>query len=201
MTKIAFAAWNGAISPVFDSAQQAILYDFAAKESSVHTLALPADGPGKLIALEREGANTLVCGAISRSLAGIASSHGLRLIPFTLGALADVVEGYRQNRLEDSEFRMPGVGDYQRSCCRWYDPDGNTISQPKINNQGASMPAQDGTGPQGKGPGSGRGLGPCNGLNGKSADAGSRARRARRARGAGRGQGNGRNGRGKGRNQ
>ncbi len=192
--KVAFAAWNGRMSPVFDVAPQAILTD-ADDSRTRETLILPEDGNEKFIVLEQAGVNLLVCGAISQSLSGVAASHGLQVIPFIAGSTDEVIAAFRRGRLEDDQFLMPGCRRRHRRRCGRSFPDDR---QPQ-NNGGTTMPNRDGTGPRGQGPASGRGLGPCQGNSNRNLADGLLNTLLGRGRG-GRGQGGvrGQGGRGQG---
>lgn len=108
--KAAFAVWNHRIAPVFDSARQILLVKVEsgrvvgeARES------LPGDpGTGKGLRLTELGVDTLVCGAISRSLQAMVAANGIRVIPFVGGDLQEVIQAWVSGRLQDGLFVLPG---------------------------------------------------------------------------------------------
>ncbi len=53
----------------------------------------------------------LVCGAISWSLEALLTSHGIRVIPFVCGEVAEVMQAFRDGTLQHPRYAMPG-------CCR-----------------------------------------------------------------------------------
>lgn len=113
MTKTAFSYWNDRIAPLFDTA---ILIHFVETESGliIHEANLPfAENPPsqKALRLAELGANTLVCGAISRSLHAQVAAYGIKLIPFIAGDLHEVITAWQGGNFKREFFAMPG-------CCR-----------------------------------------------------------------------------------
>ncbi|MFO8015328.1 MAG: NifB/NifX family molybdenum-iron cluster-binding protein, partial [Phycisphaerae bacterium] len=72
---------------------------------------LPSEKVARLKAL---GVETLVCGAISRPLAGMIAAEGIRLVPFVAGTVEEVVAAYAQGLLPGPTFAMPGCGRRRR---------------------------------------------------------------------------------------
>ncbi len=110
--KIAFSSWNNRIAPVFDVARQIILMEVESGRVTSKTEAeLPIDNPGeKAQRLAWLGVNTLVCGAVSRFMHELISSHGITVIPFIAGDLQEVIRAWEEKRLDETSFAMPG-------CC------------------------------------------------------------------------------------
>ena len=141
------------------------------------------------IGLEHKG--ELVCGAISRPLAEKALAAGIKVIPFVAGDVEEVIEARLQGELPSSALAMPGcLGRRERfrraRCCEVPGQDELTgARRPNIGKRRKTMPRGDGTGPQGKGPGTGRGMGRC-GTKGSDRPAG------RPGQGGGSGMGQGR---------
>ena len=110
--KAAFAVWSGRISPVFDVSRRLLVV-----EVQNGTIVARTEEPlldehpiGKIRRLVQLGIETLVCGAISRQLADLASVQGIRTIPFTAGEVEEVIEAYLSGALPKREMTMPG-------CC------------------------------------------------------------------------------------
>ncbi|RJP73976.1 MAG: hypothetical protein C4524_13735 [Candidatus Zixiibacteriota bacterium] len=112
MMRAAFAVWNERIAPVFDVARQVRIVE--AESGSVireQNEKLPNEATeARAARLAGQGVEVLVCGAISRPLERLISAHGIRVIPFVAGDLAEVVRAWLQGALERDAFAMPG-------CC------------------------------------------------------------------------------------
>ncbi|MFH0965685.1 MAG: NifB/NifX family molybdenum-iron cluster-binding protein [Planctomycetota bacterium] len=109
---MAMPIWNGRISPVFDTAQRLLVCDLEKGEVlSRREEDIRAGTPDcRVTQLTRHGIDALVCGAISRPLAGMVVASGVRLVPFVAGAVDDVLRAFVAGELPDPAFLMPG-------CC------------------------------------------------------------------------------------
>ncbi|MCB2153515.1 hypothetical protein KQI84_01405 [bacterium] len=112
MTTAAFAIWENRIAPVFDTARQLHIVqmssgDVVAESQEALREEVPLQRANRLLGL---GIETLVCGAISRTLFQVIQSAGVQVIAFIAGDLPDVVEAWQEGRLEEERFAMPG-------CC------------------------------------------------------------------------------------
>jgi predicted Fe-Mo cluster-binding NifX family protein len=116
--KTAFTTWNGRIAPVFDVAGHAVL---VTSENGVQTsetsLDLP-EGPvmDKIACLVNAGADTLVCGAISRQAIAMLNASNITVYPFIAGKIPDVIRACLNDRITLNDFAMPGCG--KRIQCR-----------------------------------------------------------------------------------
>lgn len=181
--------WGERVSPVLDVSSRALLLTVQDGQAGERTeLDLPEGGGAKLAALSSRGVQTLLCGAVSRSVAEQAAACGLRLVPFLAGEVELVVAAYLAGELPNPALSMPGCHGRQHGPrgrrCRRGQPAGGEEND---------MPKNDGTGPRGEGSGTGRGKGPCQGEP-KAGDArpgGGRGNPPRDGRGAGQGQGRG----------
>ena len=161
MTRAAFAVWNDRIAPVFDVTRQIRLVEAESGRIVSESLEqLPDDdGSSKALRLTELGVETLVCGAISRSMQVMVAAYGIRTVPFVAGDLREIVKAWLSGELEKRIFAMPG-------CCGIDRGPGRRIRDSKqeanaMNGKGrggARMGGGQGGGGQGRG-GSGRGLG------------------------------------------
>lgn len=105
----AVTVWGGRVSPVLDVSTRAILLTVE-DGHLIHRVEvkLPEPATAKLAALVDHGVRTLLCGAVSRTLAQQAASFGLQLVPFLAGDMNDVIAGHMAGRLRSPEFAMPG---------------------------------------------------------------------------------------------
>jgi hypothetical protein len=193
--RIAVTVWEKRISPVFDVSRRALVLTVEdGREMGREELILPDGGAdAKLAVLRGHRVGTLLCGAVSRPVALHAAAMGFRLLAFLAGDAEQIIAAHLGGRLPSGLFLMPGCGGRRGRR-------GNRSRSWEIGNweRGIEMPSGDGTGPQGKGPGSGRGLGPCGGGK-RGLGRGQGGRRGPDSRGGG-GSGIGR-GTGQGRNQ
>ena len=110
--KVAVAAWEGRVSPVFDTARQVILFEVAGQEIEVGGAEpLNDEEPTRRIRhLKDLGVGTLICGAVSRPMAAMVQVAGIHMIPFIAGPVDDVLKAYVEGTLTKPAFQMPG-------CC------------------------------------------------------------------------------------
>ena len=115
--RLAIPVRNDRVSPVFDTAGRMLLVDVADGIEQARQLvevaqtAFPTERAKRLADL---GVNVLVCGAISRPLAGFLSAAGIVVIPWVSGAPEEILRAYLTDRLSDPCWRMPGCGGRHR---------------------------------------------------------------------------------------
>ena len=125
--RLAIPVWNDRVSPVFDTAGRVLLLDLADGIEQARQLvevvqaSFPTERAKRLAEL---GVNVLVCGAISRPLAGFVSAAGIVVIPWVAGALEEVLRAYLTGRLSEPCWRMPGCGGRRRHGNAQADPRG-----------------------------------------------------------------------------
>jgi predicted Fe-Mo cluster-binding NifX family protein len=110
--KVALTVWEGRISPLLDTARSVVIADIEeGRPVSQRDETFAGDSAHEKIArLCALGVEVLVCGAVSRPLADLVSSCGIRLIPFVSGELREVLEAVIAGRMPDTAFSMPGCG-------------------------------------------------------------------------------------------
>lgn len=115
--RTAFAIWNGRISPVFDSSRQILVLDIENGKITARTEETLDDDPvGKAGSLVRMKVEALICGAISRPLAGIVTSYDIRIIPFIAGDTEEVIVAYLAGNLPNPQMVMPGCCGRKQKC-------------------------------------------------------------------------------------
>jgi predicted Fe-Mo cluster-binding NifX family protein len=143
--KIAFTVWNNRVAPLFDVARQLHVIEFN-QGRIVSQFRAGFDGQipaRKAKQLAEMGVQTLVCGAISRSMQFLVTAYGVELIAFINGDLQEVIDAWQCGKLRSDAFLMPGCrGRYRNG------PYGDQEVGPMFSNQ-------RGTG-QGQGGGKGR---------------------------------------------
>jgi predicted Fe-Mo cluster-binding NifX family protein len=110
--RVAFAAWNDRIAPLFDVTRTVHIVDTegqtVVRESDE---CLEEDAAAVRAAhLAALGVDTLVCGAISRVQEALVEAYGLAVVPFVNGELREVVDAWRTGTLGRPAFSMPGCG-------------------------------------------------------------------------------------------
>ena len=108
--RIAIPTWNDRVSPVFDTATQALLVDFEADSEIGRSTAPIAEvmPQRRITRLSELGANVLICGAISRPLAAMAEGAGIRIVPWVAGGIEEILQAYLTGQLPAPQFMMPG---------------------------------------------------------------------------------------------
>ena len=108
--KIAIPIWNGNVSSAFDFAHSLLLVEVENNaESNRSEISLPAQSiPEKANQLKTLGVDILICGAISRQLASLIASSGIRILPYVAGQVDEILQAYLNDRLLESRFALPG---------------------------------------------------------------------------------------------
>ena len=108
--RIALPIWNGRISPVFDAAKRVMIVELEdglekSREEVVLNEVFPLARAKKLA---KTGAQVLICGAVSRSLALFVTGMNIQVIPWISGDAERVLSAFAGGKLFESRFRMPG---------------------------------------------------------------------------------------------
>jgi len=115
--KAAFVYWENRIAPVFDVARRACLVTAESGRCLAEVQETLDEHPvRKVTRLVELGVDTLVCGAISRSLYEMFSDYNIRVVPFVAGELRQVIQAWLHGCLDDENFAMPGCGQRGRRC-------------------------------------------------------------------------------------
>ncbi len=167
--KVALAVWKGRISPVFDVSRQILVLDIkkGAVAGKIKEIYADDDSTRRACWLAELKVQTLICGAISQALAGMLAAYGIKTIPFIAGGVDEVIDAYLAGALPNPNLSMPG-------CCRrrglmqgaifkeqWTKNGFGNGKRSRTRKEVETMPRGDRTGPQGKGPETGKGLGRC----------------------------------------
>jgi len=109
-TKVAFAAWNDRIAPVFDVSEKIRIVEVEDGRVVRETpRGLSGDQPEqKVRALVETGAEVLICGAISKLLYDRITAGGIRVVPFIAGDLAEIIQAWLGGNLGKTVYAMPG---------------------------------------------------------------------------------------------
>ena len=189
MQIIAATVWNGRISAIFETASELLVAEAQAGtiQRLLQTNVQDASVPVRIRHLAETGANVLICGAICDMYAAMIEARGITVVPFLSGPAQDVLQAYVSGRSGLAGYGMPGCPGRRRNRFR-------NVETKETLMRTIVMPNQNGTGPDGKGPKTGRNGRRCS-SNGKKDN--NRNTGAGRGRG-GRGRGGSRNAGGKG---
>ena len=108
--RIAIPIWDDRVSSAFDFAHRLLLVDIERgceikrKEISL----LPESIPEKANRLKTLGVKVLICGAISRSLASQVMASGIRVLPYVVGQVDEILGAYLTGKLVQPQFALPG---------------------------------------------------------------------------------------------
>ncbi len=110
--RIAIPQWQGRVSPVLDAAANLLVVEVTdGQPASRREFHLAAPDPiERAQEIGREGADVLICGALSWPLEAALSSAGIRVVSHVCGSVDAVLEAFLDGSLGRSTFVMPG-------CC------------------------------------------------------------------------------------
>lgn len=163
---IAIPVMNGRVAPVLNWCSRLVIFPANPDMGRSQELRVSEVGPlERLRLLQERGVNTLICGALSMDLMNHAMQLGLRIIPGVAGDIDEVLKAYRQDRLDQPEFWLPGCrgprryrqGVRKEACLVLKEIGGKADMPGGKGGGGAGRGAGGGRGGQGRGAGGGRG--------------------------------------------
>jgi predicted Fe-Mo cluster-binding NifX family protein len=115
--KLAMPVTSGWISTAFDFARRLLLIEYEDRREVRRSELILGEEPALSGArrLEAQGANVLICGAISCSAAERLASGGIQIIPFVSGPIEEVLSAYFAGELESVRYLMPGGTQQERT--------------------------------------------------------------------------------------
>jgi predicted Fe-Mo cluster-binding NifX family protein len=110
--KVAVPVWQGRISPVLDVASKVLLVDIEEHRELQRQkdILVPTDPWARAQAIRQMRAEVLICGAVSWPLESALRSAGIQVICNICGPVEAVLTAFRNGRLDENVFLMPG-------CC------------------------------------------------------------------------------------
>jgi predicted Fe-Mo cluster-binding NifX family protein len=108
--KLAVTVWGNRISPVFDSSSTLLVAEIANRKISglYYTAFDPQSADDLIHTLKKHHVTTLVCGAISKTPAGLILNQHIHLIPFVTGNVRHFLDSFALNQTVGKKHRMPG---------------------------------------------------------------------------------------------
>jgi predicted Fe-Mo cluster-binding NifX family protein len=153
LTKAAFACWDKRIAPVFDTAGQIQVVKRELGKIALETQEMPSEElpMQKALRLVGLGVETLVCGAISRTLDTVICSYGIQVVPFVAGDLDEVIQAWLRGSLKHESFRMPGCRRLRGGRFKGMHSSGQEVNTMKGRGRGMSGGGGKGLGQRGRG--------------------------------------------------
>jgi len=109
--KIGIPVFNDRVSPVFDWARNLMIVVIGEAGEAEGSRIVGMDELGeweRVTLLVSEGINVLICAGICGTLIQAITGRGIQVIPGIVGHVDDVLEAYKNGRLFQQEFCMPG---------------------------------------------------------------------------------------------
>lgn len=108
---IAIPEHQGRVAPVFDTCRRIRVY---VQDAEGHTLIAQDDwsgmaAPFRSARLNQLGVDVLLCGAISCGIEDQIHLQGIRLIAWLAGEVDDILAAFRNGRIMDPDYAMPGT--------------------------------------------------------------------------------------------
>ncbi len=141
------------VAPVLNWCSRILIFPDDSGEGPEEELRFPdMEALDRLKVLRQKGVDTLICGALSLELLYGARHQGLRVISGVAGAVDEVLRAYREDRLGEPEFWLPGCRGPRRyrQGCR------NPDDSPQNNQPGGKDTMPGGRGGRGQGGGQGQ---------------------------------------------
>ncbi|MEJ2672680.1 MAG: hypothetical protein P8168_10885 [Deltaproteobacteria bacterium] len=154
---IAIPVMRARVAPVLNWCTRILLFPEGSGEEGVKELQLPGLEPlERLRVLRQNGVNILICGALSIELLDGAMHQGLKVISGVAGRVDEVLKAYREDRLGEPEFWLPGCRGPRRYRQGWRNADSSPQNK-TIGGQNIMPGGRGGRGQGGRGQGRGQG--------------------------------------------
>jgi predicted Fe-Mo cluster-binding NifX family protein len=112
MTTVAMPTYGSRVAPVCDFADCFLLiqlkHNCEVKRTVLHLEGLPH--VNRVGILKRVGVTTLICAGISELSQTMLEGSGIRVFWGVVGEVEDVFAAFIDNRLDEPQFYMPGLG-------------------------------------------------------------------------------------------
>jgi len=113
---VGITVWEGRVAPLLDTAQRLWAVDVdGGREVGRREVALTEVWlPHRARRLADEGIGVLLCGAVSRRLAGALAALGVQVVPWLAGDAEQVLQAYLRGELNRPRWCMPGWRRWRR---------------------------------------------------------------------------------------
>ena len=108
--KVALTVWENRVSPLFDSASTLLIADIEGRGiKNTRLEPFECKSPFSRVArLDDLGVRVLICGGISDFFANLIEARKIQIVPFTAGAVHEVLEAYITGNIYKRDYRMAG---------------------------------------------------------------------------------------------
>ena len=109
--KIGLPVFNDRVSPVFDWARNLMIVQMNENGDMGERRTVEMGNLGeweRVALLVSEGVNVLICAGICGSLLEAITGRGIQVLPGIVGQVDDVLEAFKEGRLAQPQFCMPG---------------------------------------------------------------------------------------------
>lgn len=116
MEKVAIPIWENRVSPVLDTAACLLVVRLNGQtEQGRDTYSLTGSHVFQRVQyISGMQVNTMLCGALSRPLHMLLIKSGIKVYPWLTGDVAEILEAYKQGKLEFEKYSLPGCGRHRR---------------------------------------------------------------------------------------
>ncbi len=113
--KLAIPIWQARVSPVFDVARHCAIIELedGAERARTEVSVMEEDAAERTSRLVVLGVETLICGAISKTLEMMLLASGITVIPRICGDADEVLRAFCRGTLDDDRYVLPGCGGCQ----------------------------------------------------------------------------------------
>jgi len=108
--RIAIPVWEGRVSPVLDVAERLLLVDVDRGREVSRRVEAVGSGllPERVRRMSDLGVSVVICGTVSRQMAVMLSSLGIKVFPCMRGEVDEVLSSVVKAGAPDPRFFMPG---------------------------------------------------------------------------------------------
>ncbi len=108
--KIAMPVCGNRVSTVFDAADELLIIDNTTGASPELSRIHWSDDTliARTTQIRELGVQVLICGALSDTVERMLNAAGVQVIPFIRGTADEVFEAFRNGRLQEKRFYLPG---------------------------------------------------------------------------------------------
>lgn len=108
--KVALTVWENRVSPLFDSASTLLIADIVGRGiKNMRLEPFECKSPfSRAARLDDLGVSVLICGGITDCFANLIEARKIRIVPFTAGAVDEILEAYITGNIYKRDYRMPG---------------------------------------------------------------------------------------------
>lgn len=140
---LAIPVFRDRVAPVFDWCSRIIIIpEKMADEESIRQIDVKENTFKLMRRLQEQGIRTLICGAMSSEALNYGRSIGLKIIHGIAGEIQDVLQAYRDQKLDQPQYCLPGCREKRRQRrgknCTCPEGDGMMVAKTKPGGAGSA---------------------------------------------------------------